>query len=168
MIAFALQTIAVLLLVYGAGCIAGCWLAGRAGQRVSSAPVSRASGASETRDAARPSESVARPPAKKARSEKQKPVSVAFDAASDDLKLLSGVGPALEKKLNGLGVTRFKQIAAWKKADIDRVDGELNFKGRIQREGWVRQAKVLALGGETEFSKRASSNSKARRSKSAI
>ncbi len=72
----------------------------------------------------------------------------------DDLKKISGVGPALEKKLHGLGVTSFQQIAEWKAADIEEVDDKLNFKGRIQRDDWVKQAKILAEGGETEFSRR--------------
>ncbi len=75
-------------------------------------------------------------------------------AAKDDLKKISGVGPAIEKKLNAMGVKNYKQIAAWKKADIDKADEKLNFKGRIQRENWVAQAKTLAGGGETEFSRR--------------
>ena len=62
----------------------------------------------------------------------------------DDLKQLSGVGPALEKKLNENGVTTFAQIAGWKKADIADMDEKLAFKGRIEREGWVAQAKELA------------------------
>ena len=66
-------------------------------------------------------------------------------SAKDDLKLISGVGPALEKKLNKLGVKTYADIAQWKKADVERVDEELNFKGRIQREDWVKQAKVLAV-----------------------
>ena len=61
--------------------------------------------------------------------------------APDDLKRLSGVGPALEKKLNAAGVTSFAQIAAWGPDDIAKFDEELNFKGRIEREGWVDQAK---------------------------
>jgi large subunit ribosomal protein L21 len=64
-------------------------------------------------------------------------------AASDDLKKLSGVGPALEKKLNAAGVTTFAQIAAWTEADIADMDEKLSFKGRIEREGWVNQAKVM-------------------------
>ena len=62
----------------------------------------------------------------------------------DDLKQLSGVGPALEKKLNAAGVTTFAQIAAWTEADIADMDEKLSFKGRIEREGWVDQAKALA------------------------
>jgi large subunit ribosomal protein L21 len=62
----------------------------------------------------------------------------------DDLKKIGGVGPALEKKLNALGVTRFDQIAAFTAEDIQRVDEVLNFKGRIEREDWVGQAKALS------------------------
>jgi large subunit ribosomal protein L21 len=67
-------------------------------------------------------------------------------SGADDLKQLSGVGPALEKKLNENDVTTFAQIAGWSKADIDDMDGKLSFKGRIEREGWVAQAKKLAKG----------------------
>jgi large subunit ribosomal protein L21 len=65
-------------------------------------------------------------------------------AGADDLKALSGVGPALEKKLLEAGVTSFAQIAAWTEADIAEFDEKLSFKGRIEREGWVEQAKKLA------------------------
>lgn len=65
-------------------------------------------------------------------------------AGADDLKTLSGVGPALEKKLLEAGITSFAQIAAWTDADIAEMDEKLSFKGRIQREGWVEQAKELA------------------------
>jgi large subunit ribosomal protein L21 len=67
-------------------------------------------------------------------------------AGGDDLKRLSGVGPALEKKLHANGVTAFAQIAAWGEADIAEFDELLSFKGRIEREGWVDQAKELAKG----------------------
>lgn len=73
--------------------------------------------------------------------------------AKDDLKKISGVGPAIEKKLHKMGVTRYAQIAAWTKAEIKNADEVLSFKGRIEREDWVKQAKTLAAGGETEFSK---------------
>lgn len=66
----------------------------------------------------------------------------------DDLKLIGGVGPALEKKLQGLGITSLKQIAELTPEDIERVDGELSFKGRIEREDWVGQAKDLLAGKE--------------------
>jgi large subunit ribosomal protein L21 len=65
---------------------------------------------------------------------------------TDDLKLIGGVGPALEKKLIDAGVTSLTQIASWKKADIAEFDEKLDFKGRIEREEWVAQAKDLVAG----------------------
>jgi len=62
----------------------------------------------------------------------------------DDLKLISGIGPKLEGVLNGLGIYKFEQISKWKKAERDWVDGYLNFKGRIDRDNWVSQAKKLS------------------------
>jgi small subunit ribosomal protein S2 len=62
----------------------------------------------------------------------------------DDLKKITGVGPVLEGKLNALGITRFDQIAAFSAEDIEKVDGLLNFKGRVERDDWVGQAKQLA------------------------
>jgi len=67
-------------------------------------------------------------------------------AGADDLKELSGVGPALEKKLHENGVTSFAQIAAWNEADVEAFGEKLSFKGRIEREGWIEQAKTLAKG----------------------
>ena len=71
---------------------------------------------------------------------------------ADDLKQLKGVGPALEKTLNNLGFYHFDQVAAWKKKDVLWVDSNLRFKGRIERDGWIAQAKILVKGGTTEFS----------------
>jgi len=73
---------------------------------------------------------------------------------ADDLKKISGVGPKLEKTLNGLGIFHFSQIAAFTPSHVTWVDKYLRFKGRIERENWIEQAKVLAAGGETEFSRR--------------
>jgi len=67
-------------------------------------------------------------------------------AGGDDLKQLSGVGPALEKKLHDAGVTTFAQIAAWTEEDVAAMDEKLSFKGRIEREGWIAQAAELAKG----------------------
>lgn len=81
-----------------------------------------------------------------------------FDApgqgGADDLKLISGVGPKLEQTLNEMGVWHFSQVAGWRKKEIAWVDERLKFKGRIERDDWISQAKILAKGGETEFSKR--------------
>ena len=68
----------------------------------------------------------------------------AADKAADDLKKLSGVGPALEKKLVAGGVTSFAQIAGWSPEDVASVDAELALKGKIEKEGWIAQAKDLA------------------------
>ena len=88
---------------------------------------------------------VAAAPAKKAAPKKAAKAEAPVAAAgSDDLKKLSGVGPALEKKLHAAGVTSFAQIAAWGEAEIADFDEKLSFKGRIEREGWVEQAKELA------------------------
>ena len=67
-------------------------------------------------------------------------------AGADDLKELSGVGPALEKKLHDAGVTTFAQIAAWTPEDVAAMDEKLSFKGRIEREGWVAQAQEKTKG----------------------
>lgn len=69
------------------------------------------------------------------------------DGPPDDLKQINGIGPAAEKTLNGLGITRFHQVAAFGPAHIAWVDEHLRFKGRIGRDNWVRQAKALAKRG---------------------
>ena len=74
------------------------------------------------------------------KAEKAKP------AGEDDLKELSGVGPALEKKLHDAGVTSFAQIAAWTEDDVAAMNEKLSFKGRIEREGWVEQAQDKIKG----------------------
>ncbi|OLP55857.1 hypothetical protein BJF92_01715 [Rhizobium rhizosphaerae] len=65
------------------------------------------------------------------------------DKTADDLKKISGIGPKLEQVLNGLGVTRYAEIAAWSEDDVKRVDAELGVSGRIERDGWVEQAREL-------------------------
>ncbi|MCI2393656.1 50S ribosomal protein L21 [Aliiroseovarius sediminis] len=85
-------------------------------------------------------------PAKKAPAKTAAPKKAAkadAPAGADDLKKLSGVGPALEKKLVEAGVTSFAQIAGWSADDVTEFDEKLSFKGRIEREGWVEQAKDL-------------------------
>ena len=77
----------------------------------------------------------------------------ARDGKADDLKLIKGVGPKLEKLCNTLGFYHYDQIAKWKSSEIKWVDENLEgFKGRVTRDDWVSQAKILAKGGETEFS----------------
>ena len=79
----------------------------------------------------------------------------AREAAGDDLTRLKGVGPKLVAQLGELGVTSFAQIAAWSEADIDRIDAQLGrFQGRIRRDSWVEQAKLLAAGDEAAYAAR--------------
>ncbi|MGJ8604727.1 MAG: 50S ribosomal protein L21 [Marivita sp.] len=82
--------------------------------------------------------------APKADKKAEAPKAAPAAGGADDLKLLSGVGPALEKKLIEAGVTSFAQIAAWTDADVEEFGEKLSFKGRIEREGWIEQAKELA------------------------
>ena len=80
------------------------------------------------------------------------PVPAPAEASSenaDDLRQIKGVGPKLVTVLQSLGVTRFEQIAEWSEADIDRIDAQLGaFQGRIRRDNWIEQAKLLS-GGDT-------------------
>ncbi len=77
------------------------------------------------------------------------------DGQADDLKQIKGVGPKLEQMLQSIGFYHFTQIASWTEEEVAWVDANLKgFKGRVSRDNWVEQAKVLATGGETEFSKR--------------
>jgi len=63
---------------------------------------------------------------------------------ADDLSQISGVGPVIVKKLHGAGITTFAQIAAWTDAEVEAIEEQLSFKGRVGREDWIAQAKKLA------------------------
>lgn len=79
----------------------------------------------------------------------------ARDGGADNLKEIKGVGPKMEKMLNEMGVYHFDQVAGWSAQEVAWVDANLKgFKGRVSRDGWVEQAKILAAGGDTEFSKK--------------
>ncbi|MGL4637666.1 MAG: hypothetical protein ACRCWF_16910 [Beijerinckiaceae bacterium] len=73
---------------------------------------------------------------------------------ADDLKRIRGIGKQNEGRLHGLGIWHFDQIAAWNSQESLWVGSYLAFPGRIEREEWIKQAKVLASGKQTEFSKR--------------
>ena len=84
-------------------------------------------------------------------------LSGARHGGADDLKMIKGVGPKLEIMLNELGFYHFDQIAGWSAAEVAWVNDNLTgFKGRVSRDNWVEQARKLASGQETEFSKRVS------------
>jgi len=88
------------------------------------------------------SKAKAKPAAKKAPAKK----AAAKKTDGDDLTQLSGVGPVIVKKLNEAGITTFEQIAKWTAKDVEHFDEELSFKGRIERENWIDQAKELMKG----------------------
>lgn len=73
------------------------------------------------------------------------------DGLADDLKLINGIGPKIERTLNGLGIYHFDQIAAWTERQEQWVDEHLRFSGRIRRDEWIAQADALASGGVTEY-----------------
>jgi NADH-quinone oxidoreductase subunit E len=91
------------------------------------------------------------PAGKPSLADKNRPAAIARPETPDDLKLISGVGPKIEGILHELGIFTFAQVASWKKAEREWVDSYLNFKGRIERDDWVKQAKALAKGGEAEY-----------------
>lgn len=111
---------------------------------------------------AKPAPKAAKPKVTPAKSEpasaegtRPKALKAARGGKADNLKEIKGIGPKLEKLCNTLGFYHFDQIAGWSADEIAWVDQNLEgFKGRVSRDQWVAQAKVLAAGGETEFSKR--------------
>jgi NADH-quinone oxidoreductase subunit E len=76
------------------------------------------------------------------------------DGELDDLKEISGVGIKIEEVLQSLGIYQFEQIAEWTPENIEWIENYLTLKGRVKKEDWIGQAKLLAAGGQTEFSKK--------------
>ena len=99
----------------------------------------------------------AKPPRKPSKPKTPIASAASTGAEPDNLKLIRGIGPQNEGRLNGIGIDRFAQIAAWTKKDQREMGERLAFPGRIEREEWVAQAKQLAKGKATEFSGRAGS-----------
>ena len=104
--------------------------------------------------AAKPAAKAAAKPAAKAAA-KPAVLAKARAGGADNLKMIKGVGPVLEKALHTTGVFHFDQVGAWTKADAEWFDDNVKgANGRVIRDGWVKQAKILAKGGTTEFSAR--------------
>jgi len=180
-----IQTILLMAIAFILGCILGCLLRRLFGAAEVEAPVAAATvgaGAAAGLAAKRaaqpeapivpkppmpaapkprpvaavaPKPKAAPKPAKKAPVKKSAPKPSA--ANKDNLKLIRGIGPQNEGRLNALGVFQFAQIAGWKSKDESHYGEVLAFPGRIEREEWVKQAKVLAKGGTTEFAGRVKS-----------
>ena len=82
-------------------------------------------------------------------------LSAAREGGPDDLKQIKGVGPKLEKTLHEMGLFHIDQIESCGTKELASMDGNLaGFKGRASRDEWVAQAKTLAAGGDTDFSKK--------------
>ncbi len=93
----------------------------------------------------------AKPSGKKAEKKVAAPAAVAAPVAAapsggDDISLIGGIGPKINKALTDMGVTTFAQIAAWTPADVERIEADLKQKGRVAREDWIEQAKELMAG----------------------
>lgn len=165
-----LETALLFFVAYLAGCVAGAWLRGLLGgeerpaepaaEPAAVAPVRVAAATVTPITAAAAATPVAPAPAAPAAAAEgasgARPLGLAAprEGKADDLKRIKGIGPQNEGRLHGLGVWHFDQIAAWTPANVDWVGEFLAFPGRIEREDWVAQAKQLARGVETEFSKR--------------
>lgn len=85
--------------------------------------------------------------------ERPKGIAAARGGKADDLQRISGVGPKNEKILHGLGFFHFDQIAEWTREQVAWVDDHLRFNGRIVREEWIKQARLLADGKDAEFTR---------------
>jgi predicted flap endonuclease-1-like 5' DNA nuclease len=105
-------------------------------------------------DAIKEKEAAAAQPPAEVEAQPPRPMAASSQGPNDDLKRIRGVGVLIEKRLNAMGISRYEQIANWTSGEIDRVSQVLEFKGRIEREGWVEQARILLNGGQTEFSRR--------------
>jgi predicted flap endonuclease-1-like 5' DNA nuclease len=92
-------------------------------------------------------------PLRMARMERPRGITMARNGKPDDLLRISGVGPKNEKILHSLGYFHFDQIAAWTPENVSWVDDHLKFNGRIDREEWINQCRLLAAGNETEFAR---------------
>ena len=116
-------------------------------EAVVEAPVAEAPVAEAPVEAAAEEAPAAEAPAKEAPKTEASEEGALFETPKgdgDDLKKITGVGPVLETKLHELGITQFAQIAGFSPEDIEKVDTRLNFKGRIERDGWVAQAKEFS------------------------
>ncbi|MGX1741365.1 hypothetical protein ACWIEX_07385 [Bosea sp. NPDC055353] len=147
------ETALLFTAAYWAGCVCASLLRKPTARRASQAdiaPVAAASSPAKPKTQLPPVENEAELPG-------QRPAgfAAARDGKADDLKLIKGIGRQNEGRLHGLGIWHFEQIAGWTSENVEWVGGYLAFPGRIEREDWVGQAKLLAAGTETEFARRA-------------
>ncbi|MGB7286125.1 MAG: hypothetical protein WBC71_04255 [Salaquimonas sp.] len=169
-----LQTLLLMAIAYILGCILGClfhqWFGSAPKAAIAAAapvaaaaaiaprvtppappPTPRPAPAPVAAPIAKPVSKPKKAPAKKRVS---KPKAAPAPKVKDDLKRIKGIGPQNEGRLNAIGVSAFAQVAAWTAKEQADIGERLAFPGRIEREEWVKQAKVLAKGGTTAFAKR--------------
>jgi branched-chain amino acid transport system ATP-binding protein len=91
--------------------------------------------------------------AKSAELKKPRALPKARKAGADELSLIKGIGPKIQGQLNEFGIFHFDQIADWKKPECNWVNEHLKFKGRIEREEWIKQAKALSKPPKKTVSK---------------
>jgi predicted flap endonuclease-1-like 5' DNA nuclease len=109
--------------------------------------------------AEKPATAKAAPRPKAARPAGPERLKAARKGQADDLKEIEGIGPAMEKLVNSLGFYHFDQIANWTEADVAIVDAEMqSFRGRITRDKWVAQARIIVTEGLEAFRERAKTN----------
>lgn len=160
-----------MLLAFLIGCILGCLfrkLFGAEAEPVKAAAPAATAATAATAVAAAPKPHTPAPAAPKPAEPKPMPVAQpvstgkparpkglagARSGKADNLQMVSGVGPKLEKTLHGLGFFHFDQIANWTRDEVAWVDEHLRFKGRIDREEWIPQCKLLAEGDMDKFNK---------------
>lgn len=139
---FPLQMIAVLLLVATIGCVT---LSKKNTAKIANAPTQAPKPpAAAPKPAPQPQKEEATSQATGTTTdEKRGVIYTTAPETADDLKVISGVGPVLEQKLNDFGIYTYKQIADWTETNIAEFDELLSFKGRITREDWLTQAAEL-------------------------
>ena len=162
---FIIQSLLLMAIAYILGCILGCILrrlfVEPEAAAVVAAPVAAAAVVApkpaptpKPAPVAAPAPKPKPAPAPKPKAKVSKPKPKPKPIAKDDLKRIKGIGPQNEGRLNDIGVIAFSQIAAWSAKEQRDMGDRLAFPGRIEREEWVKQAKILAKGGATEFAKR--------------
>ena len=162
---FIIQSLLLMAIAYILGCIIGCILHRLFVQpekaAIVAAPVAAAAVMApkvepkpEPKPAPKPAAKPKATPKPKAKVAKPKPKAKPAPVTKDDLKRIKGIGPQNEARLNNVDVIAFSQIASWSAKEQREMGERLAFPGRIEREQWVKQAKVLAKGGTTAFAKR--------------
>ncbi len=157
-----LELILWLLLAFFIGCVLGCLFRKLFGGSLQETTTAAAAAEKEAPESKPETKSEPKPEPKPEPmpavatgvAKRPKGLAAARDGKADDLQRISGVGPKMEKTLNSLGFFHFDQISDWIPDEVQWVDANLRFKGRIDREEWIQQAKLLAAGDEEKFAKR--------------